>query len=98
MWRWVGMFAAFGMAVVIQAGAAGYASPQPSAVVIVREGDTLWSVARRMTPPSMDVRQTVDLLARQNRIGPGGTLAAGTTLRLGRDSVAVACSPEGSSQ
>jgi len=47
---------------------------------VVREGDTLWTIARRLAPGS-DPRQIVDLLSTTNgldagRIVPGQTLVA----------------------
>jgi LysM repeat protein len=57
------------------AGAGASTSSAP-AVVVVRPGDTLWAIARRIQPTG-DVRQLVDQLADRNG---GAGLVAGQTL------------------
>lgn len=45
---------------------------------LVRSGDTLWSIARRVSP-SADPRPVVDAIAGANRVAPGA-LVPGQTL------------------
>lgn len=47
---------------------------------VVRDGDTLWSIARWLAPGT-DPRQVVDELARTNDVDPG-SLMPGQTLAL----------------
>lgn len=56
--------------------------PSPPAYrhAVIQPGDTLWSIARRITP-DRDPRETVAALERLNAL-PGGMLEAGRLLRL----------------
>jgi len=63
---------------VVAAGAAG--GPRPAAVrtYLVRPGDTLWTIAARVSGPAADLRPVVDRIQQMNRgtsvIFPGETL------------------------
>lgn len=46
---------------------------------VVERGDTLWSIAERLSPPGEDVRETVDLLRDLNRLS-GAELRPGQRL------------------
>lgn len=50
--------------------------------VTVQPGDTLWSIASKVTPSSMDIREMVFELQRLNHIDNATTLVAGTTLTV----------------
>lgn len=81
MGRWIGMWLVCVAAIGLQAfGAAGAAQPSERLEVAVRRGDTLWGVARRLTPPEGDVRATVDRLRRENRLDSRLPLADGRVL------------------
>lgn len=71
--------AIIGQAAIQGAPTAGGPGPQR---VAVRAGDTLWGIARAVTPRDRDVRSTVDALAAANDIRAGRCLAAGSSLRL----------------
>lgn len=53
----------------------------PPATHVVRDGDTLWSIARRSVGPEGDPRPLVDAIRRLNDVDPG-SLVPGTTLRV----------------
>lgn len=44
------------------------ASPQHFATVVVRPGDTLWSIASAHTPSSNDVQETIDRITEVNHL------------------------------
>ncbi len=50
------------------------AAPRHGRTVVVRSGDTLWSIARRSEPPS-DPRAVVDAIAAANGVRAGELLA-----------------------
>ncbi len=60
--------------------AAGGGQPVPVArhIYVVRFGDTLWSIARRISP-SADPRPIVDAIAHSNAVAPG-SLVPGQTI------------------
>jgi Tfp pilus assembly protein FimV len=62
------------------AGAEDQGRPAPSVRYVVRPGDTLWSIAGRVSPPGQDLRPVVDEIAARNRLG--GVLVPGQVLRL----------------
>jgi Tfp pilus assembly protein FimV len=68
------------------AGAVGAAGARPerqqtaTRTYVVRDGDTLWSIASRVSGPSADLRPVVDRIASQNHVT--GTLQAGARLVL----------------
>ena len=41
--------------------------------MVVREGDTLWSLARASTPPGGDIRETLDAMCSMNDLNGGLT-------------------------
>ena len=49
--------------------AAATGEPRPAGTYVVRQGDTLWAIARRLRPEG-DVRPVVDRLAAQRRGAP----------------------------
>jgi len=57
------------------------ATPQRYAVVVVRPGDSLWSIAGAHTPSSGDVQETIDRIAAVNHLSSAG-LAPGQHLRV----------------
>jgi LysM domain len=64
-----------GLAVVFLRATPGSARPSGSSAAhavryVVRPGDTLWSIARRLAP-SEDPRRLVDELGRRNDVDPG---------------------------
>ena len=67
-----------------QALSAATGTDRPATVqVTVRPGDTLWSIADRITPKGEDVRITVAQIRALNGLH-GGTVRTGSTLRLPR--------------
>jgi Tfp pilus assembly protein FimV len=56
----------------------GRAVPVARSTYVVRSGDTLWSIARRLSP-SADPRPTVDAIVGANPVVPGA-LVPGQTL------------------
>jgi len=85
-----GLLAAAGVALTVAASSAqaGGADAHPQRHVVhrtvavhhyvVRPGDTLWTIAARLSGPSADPRPMVDAIARANHLG--GSLPAGTRL------------------
>jgi hypothetical protein len=77
-WGRVGWLAvAVAAAVTVAAGGAAAGSPaardrwEPVRIHIVHPGDTLWSIAVRMTGPEGDPRPLVDAIAERNHVaGP----------------------------
>lgn len=62
-----------------QAFAQDAAAPTASDTYVVAHGETLWSIAESLTPPSRDVRDTVDTVMSMNlldsaSIAPGDQL------------------------
>jgi LysM repeat protein len=57
------------------------ATPQHYATVIVRSGDTLWSIASKHTAGSTDVQDTIDQISEVNHLH-GATIAPGQRLRV----------------
>jgi hypothetical protein len=78
----VGLIAGLGAGPLGHAVAAGGGHPVPVArhVYVVRLGDTLWSIARRISP-SADPRPIVDAIAGSNALAPG-SLVPGQTIVL----------------
>lgn len=52
-------------------GVAVAPTAERSPTIVVRPGDTLWSIATR-TSPSVDPRIVVDVIASANKVDPGG--------------------------
>ncbi len=78
---------AVGVIVVIAAmvgtgpqGIAPAATPGGARTVVVRPGQTLWDVAERFAPASVDPRAYLDALIARN--GGSASVSAGTTLHL----------------
>ncbi|MGA8474093.1 MAG: LysM peptidoglycan-binding domain-containing protein [Candidatus Cybelea sp.] len=57
------------------------ATTQRYATVIVRPGDTLWSIAATHAAPTADVQEVVDRISDANHL-QGGTLQPGQHLRI----------------
>jgi LysM domain len=55
-------------------------APAPAQQVVVRDGDTLWSIAQRMRPDA-DPRATVDAIVRTNGV-QAGALVPGQSLTV----------------
>jgi Tfp pilus assembly protein FimV len=65
------------------AGTTGAGSERQHAATrtyVVRAGDTLWSIASRLSAPSADLRPVVDRIAAENHVN--GSLPAGAVLHL----------------
>jgi nucleoid-associated protein YgaU len=77
--------AAWSLPVVKALGSAPEPVPVPvsSSSYVVREGDTLWSIAERVSPGA-DPRPVVDAIASVNGVDPG-RLVPGQTLVLPAD-------------
>jgi LysM repeat protein len=84
--RLTALCAAIGLAAVLSGpvanavGVGGTQAPDASRTYVVRPGDTLWSIARRLAP-SNDPRVVVDVLASANGVDPGA-LVPGQQLSL----------------
>ena len=57
------------------------ASAQRYSTVMVRSGDTLWSLAAAHTAGNADVQETIDRIVEVNHLG-GGSLQPGRILRI----------------
>ena len=57
------------------------ATPRHYATVIVRPGDTLWSIASAHTAASNDVQETIDRITEVNHLS-GSAIAPGQRLRV----------------
>jgi predicted Zn-dependent protease len=57
------------------------ATPQHYATVVVRAGDTLWSIASAHTPSSNDVQDTIDRITEVNHLA-GASIQPGERLRV----------------
>jgi LysM repeat protein len=57
------------------------ATPQHYATVVVRPGDTLWSIASAHTGSSNDVQDTIDQISEVNHLS-GANIAPGQRLRV----------------
>lgn len=57
------------------------ATPQHYATVVVRPGDTLWSIASKHTASSSDVQDTIDQISEVNHLS-GANIAPGQRLRV----------------
>ena len=57
------------------------ATPQHFATVVVRSGDTLWSIASAHTASSSDVQDTIDRITEVNHLS-GASLEPGQRLRI----------------
>ena len=57
------------------------ATPQHYATVVVRSGDTLWSIASAHTGSNADVQDTIDRISEVNHLGTAG-LTPGQRLRV----------------
>lgn len=53
----------------------------PTEIHVVRSGETLWSIASSLVPPSEDTRPMVAKLKRLNKLD-GGMIAVGQTLMV----------------
>lgn len=82
MWRWVMMVSVSCAMVAAQHAAAPVSRAEPGGVRVVRPGETLWGVAKGMTPTGGDVRRTVERLRVANPDIRGGALVAGGSLNL----------------
>jgi len=67
-------------AAAVRPGAEAPPAPQPSSVVVVRDGDTLWSIALRARPGD-DPRATILEIQQRNGID-AGSLVPGMTLQV----------------
>ena len=83
-WKRVALIAGLGLALPVGAHAAAGAAAGPRPVAtrtyVVRPGDTLWSIASRLSGPGVDPRPVVDELEQANH--GTGALTPGETLRL----------------
>ncbi len=59
------------------------AAPQQYASVVVRPGDTLWSIASAHTPSSSAVQETLDRITEVNHLD-GAAITPGQRLRVPR--------------
>jgi len=57
------------------------ATPQHYAVVVVRPGDSLWTIAGAHTSSAGDVQETIDRIAAVNHLN-GAAIAPGQRLRV----------------
>ena len=57
------------------------ATPRHYSTVVVRSGDTLWSIASARTPGSGDVLDTIDRITEVNHLA-GAAIAPGQRLRV----------------
>lgn len=57
------------------------ATPQHYSTVVVRPGDTLWSIASAHTASSSDVQDTIDRISQVNHLGSAG-LTPGERLQI----------------
>jgi predicted Zn-dependent protease len=57
------------------------AAPQKFSTVVVRPGDTLWSIASAHTSASADVQDTIDRISEVNHLGTA-SLQPGERLRV----------------
>ncbi len=57
------------------------AAPRHYATIIVRPGDTLWSIASARTATSNDVQETIDQITEVNHLGTGA-ITPGQRLRV----------------
>jgi predicted Zn-dependent protease len=57
------------------------ATPQHYAMVVVRPGDTLWSIASAHTSSSNDVQDTIDRITEVNHLS-GVSIAPGQRIRV----------------
>jgi LysM repeat protein len=57
------------------------ATPQHYATVVVRAGDTLWSIASAHTASTNDVQDTIDQISEVNHLH-GASIAPGQRLRV----------------
>jgi LysM repeat protein len=57
------------------------ATPQHYATVVVRPGDTLWSIAAKHTASSNDVQDTIDQISEVNHLH-SANIAPGQRLRV----------------
>ena len=57
------------------------ATPQHYATIVVRPGDTLWSIASAHTGTSADVQDTIDRISEVNHLA-GASIAPGQRLRV----------------
>jgi LysM repeat protein len=60
---------------------AGPRHGRPARTYVVRAGDTLWGIARRIGPPEADPRPVVDRLEALNHLA-GPTIVVGQRLAL----------------
>jgi hypothetical protein len=58
----------------VRQGAPDPVAPAPVQQIVVRDGDTLWSIAQRVRP-DVDPRATVDAIVRSNDVDAGSLLA-----------------------
>jgi Tfp pilus assembly protein FimV len=85
--RW-GRVAALAASAILMVGVAGKAAGAAGPVrqhaatraYVVRAGDTLWSIASRLSGPSADLRPLVDRIAAENHVT--GSLPTGAVLHL----------------
>ena len=57
------------------------ATPQHYATVVVRPGDSLWSIASTHTPSSSDIQDTIDRISEVNHLS-GASIEPGQRLRV----------------
>jgi LysM repeat protein len=77
------VLAGLGLAVTVPAlsSTVHAAPPVAYATVMVRSGDTLWSLAERSTASSADIQSTVDQIVATNHLD-GSALRVGQKLRV----------------
>lgn len=80
MWGAVAVVAVLAVGGLRASAHAATSEPSRVRAYVVREGDTLWSIARRLAPGT-DPRRVVDQLVRTNDVDPG-SLVPGQSLRL----------------
>lgn len=51
-------------------------------VVVVNSGDSVWSIAKKITPNDMDIREVVNYIIEANNINSASQLQVGSKIRI----------------